>query len=672
VTADINGVTGAAGCSTVWPLSAPVFISLSNSKCRFLWQICSFIPAKNCNFLQFFICKILFFASSIKDNLINTGNPMKHLSVPLLICCVHFLFSCSFWVDNSEKIRLNQIGFYPNGPKKAVIITTENDSFEVRSADYTRTVFKGALTRAKYWFPSGESARIADFSDFKQKGSYVVFVPGLGSYYRFEIRKHIYFQSLLAALKSFYYQRASTRIEADYAGKWDRPRAHLDQLVTVHPSAFSYQRYPGTMLSSPKGWYDAGDFNKYIVNAGITTYTLMALFEHYPSYIGEISTAIPESEFLLPDILDEAKWSLEWILTMQDTSDGGVYHKVTHANFCGPIMPHEAKNARFIIQKSTSATLNFCAVLAMATRVYNSMIFDYDRFTEKCLKAALYAWDWAIKNPDVIYDQERLNRTYQPRINTGEYGDFDLTDEFQWAAIELYLTTGEKRFIEEIPPFSNPRTYLPSWQKVSTLGFYSLAHYRKEIAADIDTVELKRRIIDLADRYLTEAKISAYRVPIGRTNSEFEWGSNGIAANQGIALIQAYRLTGDTDYLYAAHSSLDYLFGRNATGYCFVTGLGKKSPMFPHHRQSQADEVEEPVPGFLVGGPHPGKQDGQKYPSNFPAKCYLDSWESYSTNEIAINWNAALVYLIAAIEASLSEEDYPDRYELLRDPDYEL
>jgi endoglucanase len=137
----------------------------------------------------------------------------------------------------------------------------------------------------------------------------------------------------------------------------------------------------------------------------------------------------------------------------------------------------------------------------------------------------------------------------------------------------------------------------------------------------------------------------------GSSPREYNWGSNSSAANQGILLIQAFRLTSDKRYLDYALSNEDYLLGRNATGYSFVTGFGKKTPMFPHHRQSTADGIVDPVPGLIVGGPNRGKQDGCKYSSDIPDEVYLDAVCSYASNEIAINWNAPAAYLTGALDA---------------------
>jgi endoglucanase len=138
---------------------------------------------------------------------------------------------------------------------------------------------------------------------------------------------------------------------------------------------------------------------------------------------------------------------------------------------------------------------------------------------------------------------------------------------------------------------------------------------------------------------------------MGWLTSDFVWGSNSNAANQGILLLHAYRMKGNKLYFQAALDNADYLLGRNATGYCFVTGFGGKSPMRPHHRPSVADGITEPVPGFLVGGPNPFRQDQCNYAFTETETAYTDDDCSYASNEIAINWNAPAVYLFNALEA---------------------
>ena len=144
---------------------------------------------------------------------------------------------------------------------------------------------------------------------------------------------------------------------------------------------------------------------------------------------------------------------------------------------------------------------------------------------------------------------------------------------------------------------------------------------------------------------------------MGMEKKDFVWGSNSNAANQGILLMYAFRYTGDRKYMDAALSNADYLLGRNATGYCFVTGFGSRSPMRPHHRQSVADGVTEPVPGFLAGGPNPFRQDQCTYAFVETETAYTDDDCSYASNEIAINWNAPAVWLFGALEYQVMKKN---------------
>lgn len=558
-----------------------------------------------------------------------------------------------------EAIRVNQIGFYPRGPKFAVAVGATSNVFYVTSANQADTLYSGALGAAQVWPHSGETVKLINFTALQQTGEYTIVVPGLGPSRRFSIKDYVHQALSAAAMKGFYFQRASTALNEPYAGKWKRPAGHLDTQVWVHASAATTARPENTIIASPKGWYDAGDYNKYIVNSGISMYSILAAYEHFPNYYQELKLNIPESGNNLPDILDEALWNLNWMLTMQDPNDGGVYHKLTTANFSGMVMPQLDTARRYAVQKSTPAALDFAAVMAQASRILQRFNTEMPGFANTCLDAALNAWRWARKNPNVRYNQNAMNAAYNPDIVTGEYGDSNFTDEFQWAAAELFITTKADSFLKAYNPLAGSFG-VPWWGGVNTLGLYSLAFHRARLGQAIDTTAVVSALLRLANGLRTVPTTSAYHVVMGAANGDFVWGSNAVAANQSMALLQAHRLTGDAAYLEAATQNLDYLLGRNATGYCFVTGFGSKPPLHIHHRQSEADGIVDPVPGLLAGGPNPNREDGcAGYPGTERARAYLDHVCSYASNEIAINWNAPLVYLVGAIEALHSPTGKP-------------
>jgi endoglucanase len=553
----------------------------------------------------------------------------------------------------SDNIRLNQIGFYPQAEKIAVILDEAATDFYITSPDRKKKYFSGTLSTIKESSYSPKKTRIADFSALTVPGTFVLVVPGLGYSYPFEIKQKVHEELTRASLKSFYFQRFSLPLTEPYAGKWKRPSSGSHTKILIHPSAATEKRPEGTVISSPRGWIDAGDYNKYVVNSGITTATLLSSYEDFPEYYDTLQLNIPESNNAIPDIIDETLWNVRWVLTMQDPDDGGVYHKCTNAKFDGMVMPDQATTPRYMVQKGTGAALNFAAVLAQTSRVVRKFEQYLPGLADSCLLASQKAWTWAKQNPEVIYDQNKMNAAFDPDVSTGGYGDKNFSDEFLWAAAELLTTSGDGKYGLDINWFPDNEMPVPTWNQVRLLGYYSLMRHETKLPSGLqDTVsEIKKRMQQKADVMIHDAGMHIYRIVMGCSPKDFVWGSNSVAANQSILLINTYRFTGDKKYMDKALSNLDYLLGRNATGYSFVTGHGDKTPMHIHHRPSEADGIVEPVPGLLAGGPNPGRQDKCQYPSSVPDEAYVDDVCSYASNEVAINWNAPLVYLTGAMEA---------------------
>jgi endoglucanase len=552
-----------------------------------------------------------------------------------------------------ERIQLNQVGFYPAAPKMAVVTgKTDAKHFVITSPDGRTTVFSGELSDEKQSRYSSTLTKLADFSGLQKSGTYVLSVPGVGTSYTFRINNTVHSDPAITVLKAFYFIRSDMPLDAKYAGKWSRPAGHSDTTVFVHPSAATEVRPAGTVLSSPKGWYDAGDYNKYIVNSGITMGTLFSAYEDFPQYFDKLNVAIPESGDAVPDVLDEALYNLRWMLTMQDPADGGVYHKLTNAAFDGMVMPGVTKVPRYVVQKGTAATLDFAAVTAQAARIFKNYQKQFPGLADSCLVASVKAWQWAEKNPSVVYSQREMAPKFDPDITTGEYGDRSFKDEWLWAAAELYATTKEAPYLSTLQERMKDAVPLPSWGNVAMLGYYTLIRMEKTLPAAKATIAaMKDSVLKTASTYMSNVGANAFATVMGQTARDFSWGGTSVAANQGILLIRAYLLTKNRKYLDGALTNLDYIFGRNATGYSFVTGIGSKRVMHPHHRPSEADGIDDPVPGLLSGGPNPGMQDKCQYPFTEPETAFVDSVCSYASNEIAINWQAPIVYLANAMEA---------------------
>lgn len=555
-----------------------------------------------------------------------------------------------------KTIYLNQSGFYTHAPKVAVVGgKVDADKFFLLRANSSDTVFRGTLSDTISPQYSSSATRLADFSAFNKRGRYVLFVKGAGNSYPFTISNKVQHAVAVSSLKGFYYQRVSMPLEPKYAGKWARPAGHPDTEVLIHPSAVSEKRPADTKISSPGGWYDAGDYNKYIVNSGITMGTMLSAYEDFTTYFDTLRTNIPESNDKVPDLLNEIIYNLRWMLTMQDPNDGGVYNKCTNADFDGMVMPGVTKLPRYVVAKGTAAALDFAAVMAQAGRILKSFNKQLPGLSDTCIKAARYAWDWAVQHPNLVYNQNQINQQFTPKVNTGGYGDGNFKDEWFWAAAELMITVQVPEYRDTVFKHINDPMSIPSWNNVYLLGVYSILRNVRASDPGYPSQFMKLlypRLIAFADSLVANNDDRAFGTIMGQSRRDFIWGSSSVALNQSIALINAFLITQQKKYIDRALTNLDYVLGRNATGYCFVTGTGTKSTMHPHHRPSVADGIDEPVPGLLAGGPNPGKQDRcAGYTSNLPAESYLDHDCSYASNEIAINWNAPLVYVANAIEA---------------------
>jgi endoglucanase len=548
----------------------------------------------------------------------------------------------AYAANAAEAIQVNQLGFLPAARKLALVPATAADRFQVKDGAGT-IVLEGPLGAPATWDASGLSVRVADLSALRAPGQYRIAVAGLPDSAPFPVAADAYRALDAGAIRAYTHNRAGIALDSRVAGAWARAAGHPDTQVRMHASAATAKRPAGTVIASPKGWYDAGDYNKYVVNSGISTYTLLAAYEHFPGWFDALALDLPESGNGVPDLVNEALWNLDWMATMQDPDDGGVYHKLTNLSFDGMVMPDRATAPRYVVQKTTAAALDFAATLAAASRVLARFDDKAPGRSQRWLAQAESAWRWAVANPAVRYRQPA-------DVKTGEYGDDKLDDEFAWAAAELLAATGKAEYRNPAQAAGTPRKTEPDWGDVRALGWITLAGQQDKLPQDAQAA--RRAILAAADTLLARWQASPYRLAMA--DKDFIWGSNAVVLNQAMMLVQANRITGRRDYLDAAQSALDYTLGRNPLGTSYVTGFGTRSAMHPHHRPSVADGIAAPVPGWLVGGPNPGQQDAKDckatYRAKEPALSWLDDACSYASNEVAINWNAPLVYVAAALQ----------------------
>jgi endoglucanase len=444
-------------------------------------------------------------------------------------------------------------------------------------------------------------------------------------------------------MRGFYGQRCGTAVDLgpEFPG-YSHPACHLHGEFHISSGASGPRDNIG-------GWHDAGDYGRYMVNSGISTGTLLWALELFKKKLKDISLKIPESGNGTPDILNEARWNLEWMLKMQD-DDGGVWHKQTSETFPAFIAPQDDKLPSEVIgtgaapYKSTCATADLAAVGAIAARVYKP--FD-PTFAARALEAARRAWAWTEKNPNVTFRNP-------PGVTTGEYGDANCSDERLWAAAELGRTTGEPAFnsyfLQNYTEFLRTLDSPPAenWSQMAPMALWTYAA-SKQKGADAKAVQaIRNRTIAAARGVVDRTRANPYRASL-KTN-DYVWGSNGVAAGYGMYLLIANVFSPDGTFVDAARDNLHYLLGRNTFSLSWVTQVGENPFQHPHHRPSGDGKHDKPWPGLLSGGPNAGRQDAvlAALPKGLPpAKVYADQLGSYASNEIAINWQASLVFLLA-------------------------
>ena len=567
---------------------------------------------------------------------------MKH-GIYIILSILLSLISATLMSQNF--IYVNQIGYPATATKQALVANLTDKTFYVKDAVSHNDVMKGTVSTGKFWRESNETISWADFTTLKKPGKYFIKI-GNDKSETFEIQDNgkIYDDLLTATVKGFYFWRSGMDILPEYANwkgtNYARKAGHIDSIVYLHASLTSAKRPADTELNSHGGWYDAGEYAKYTTNAAITVYTLLTSYITEHKQYDTLSFNIPESNNSTPDILDEVMYELKWMLTMQDPNDGGVYNKVTPLRFSAFIKPANDKADRYMIGKTIDCAYDFAATMALASRVYAGNK-DYPDFSEKAKKAALDAYRFASKH------SEYRPFVNPPDCNTGTYDSESVDDERFWASCELLILTGDKKYTENINLFQIFN--VPYWGDVATLALISLMLNRDAISNALDVNAVEKRFKALADNLLAMYKYQTGKIPL----REFVWGSNGQIANSGMILALGKKVMKADKYTEAAQYCLDYILGCNSTGYCFVTGFGSLSPHFIHDRRCATDGIENPIPGYMVGGPNVKQTTDcgrSMYPtSRFAARAYLDEECSYSTNEPAINWNAPLVFLTAFI-----------------------
>ena len=586
-------------------------------------------------------------------------------------------------------ILTNQVCYFPKRAKRATLLSSSDKAVGFKVKDSSgKTVYEGKSKPFGLDKDSGDDVHVLDFTELNKEGTFRIETDDGAESRDFVIcGSQPYSYLLYDALNYFYQNRSGIEIESDYISSGDtsalaRAAGHPKDMAEIEQT-WGYSGSSGS-IDVTGGWYDAGDHGKYVVNGGFSLWLMQNQYETALKYGFENAYAdgtmlIPENTNGIPDLLDEARWEMEWMLKMIVSSgeyQGMAYHKAHDEKWTAlGIAPADDDMKRIVKPPTTAATLNLAACAAQASRLWKNIDRD---FADECLEAAENAFKAAKKHP-------KMYAPLDESVGGGAYGDDNVEDEFCWAALELFITTGNEDYYDEITEnkfFLDVPSTLGGGESVDTVGSFDWGNTgalgtlsaalnpEKFDKGDVEIIH--EAIIAAADRFMSLEESQGYGLPYAQSTLSYNdsdkgyiWGSNSFVTDNSIVMAYAYLITEEDQYLDGVIGGMDYILGRNAMDYSYVTGYGTHAIEYPHHRY-WANQIDDSFPkapsGVMCGGPNSGMQDpwvqgsGWKKGEIAPQKCYLDNIEAWSVNECTINWNGSLAWL-AGFAAQESTDD---------------
>ena len=530
-------------------------------------------------------------------------------------------------------IQVNQTGYYTKERKTAVF--TAGETFMLCRADNDEIVLTGSLIDKGLDAASEDYVKIADFTDYIIEGTYYLKSNTEETSHCFHISSRLYENLKNDVLKAFYFQRCGCALEEQHAGVYEHACCHTQPALVLGED--------GVTKDVAGGWHDAGDYGRYTTAAATALAHMLYAYRLFPAQ-WEDTINLPESGNGMADLLNECRYELDWLFKMQ-REDGGVHHKLTsyrHANF---VMPQEDHKEFYLFPVSTMAVADFAAVMALTYRVFEKIDIAY---AQKALGAARRSWEWLKRHPEFIYEGN------PDGCNTGGYDDDCDKDERLWAAAELWMATGESEYQIAFESRLEAMKGLTDfgWTDVAGLAGIAVLTDEKHYASGPVKSKFLEEFSKESDHIVELSQSCGYEAAMDV--SDYTWGSNMVVENRAMLLAVTYLLTSETRYHQTVVSQMDYLLGKNAVGYSYVTGYGTQAFSHPHNRPTIAAGVETVMPGWMSGGPNSKPCDEKAewliIEGTPPMKCYIDEWECYSLNEITIYWNSPLIFLTAYLQ----------------------
>ena len=564
---------------------------------------------------------------------------------------------------DSLVIRINQLGYLPDAPKTAVLCALHGDvvtSFTLVDMK-GRRVFGPAATKSDGAFGPCRNTQRLDFSSFRTPGDYIVVAGNIASPV-VHIRNDVYRGAADTLLLYMREQRSG----------WNplfRDSTHRnDGILVDHPRAGEFIRTAG-------GWADAADYLQYVTTSSYATFIMMMAHRDHPRAVADrfLANGLPGSNNQ-SDILDEARWGLEWLVKMfperdlmlnqladdrdhafwdlpvKDTSDYGWGKGGPR-----PLYPCTGKPQGLFKNKNratgkASTAGKYAAAFALGARLFAK---HDPAFASVLEKKALEAYDVGIESPGVCQTA--------PGVSPYFYEEDNWADDMELAAAELYDLTRSRRYLDDAMKFARMEPVTP-WMGRDTANHYQWFpwHNNGHYEAWRNATPKEKR--ELASMYRTGLQRVAARATSGfRVGVPFIWCSNNLMASFATQAHLYRSMTGDRQFIEYEFAALDWLFGANPWGVSMIIGFPANGRVALNPHSVIADKMGVwTQKGGLVDGPvyrsiygnlrgirllHPDEYE----PFNTGFIVYHDDLGDYSTNEPIMDGTANLTYLLSAL-----------------------
>lgn len=603
----------------------------------------------------------------------------------------------------SKHIKIDQFGYLPLSKKVAVIADPQTgynaaeafspgtgvNQYQVRRWTDDVVVFSGTLVPwngGATHVQSGDRGWWFDFSSVTTTGSYYIFdvVNNAGSY-RFEINSNVYTELLKVASRMYFYQRVNQAKQPPYVdSRW----SDASSFESPNQDRAARSRWdktnPATARDVSGGWYDAGDYNKYITFAFGPMCNLMETFRMHPAYFADNYT-IPESGNGIPDILDEVKWEMDFFKRMQDaTGTHGLFLKVGADNYNSGSPPSTDNNPRYYVPECTSSTLTGAAVFALGSTVYKSLaIPSMTTYGNDLLARAVNAWNRAKVTTSNFNVFQTTCDDQNIVAGDADAGVEDQQEMVVTAAVYLYEATGSNEYKSAFDTmYLKARPYAYWWWgpyygpvQRALLRYTLLPGATPGVVTNIRTVKAGQNGVLSINDYNSHTDLYRSFMP----DAQYHWNSHEVKSNAGLDNFDFVTFNINTGqhplYKEVGETYLHWFHGVNPMGKVMLTNMyayGADSSVneFYHswfNNGTVWDNVfispNGPAPGYLIGGPNkdfsipgispPGGQPPQKsyreWNTGWNGTANENSWE---ITEAGIYTQAAYISLLVRVMAN--------------------